>query len=251
VASREGGLYVLDISDAANPVLVGRYDTSGNSYGVAIFGEYACLADYFSGLHMMKIFQNDFDATGNTARSAGLGIGHTVESVRVTTVQTDSIGWEVSADSGSNWQSVRPDGSWLVLDHPGEGLLWRSTHLCALPGINPACSYLEIEYNADPAAAGGWRWSGVFSLAACSPNPFVLGISVRFSIANPEAVRLTVYDVTGRRVAVIEGGYYEAGEHTVWWDGRDDWGRVLSPGIYIVQIKAAGNTATRKVVKID
>ena len=45
VAVGEGGLAVFDVSDPANPVRVGGYDTSGLAYGVAVAGNYAYVAD--------------------------------------------------------------------------------------------------------------------------------------------------------------------------------------------------------------
>jgi hypothetical protein len=250
VADRKGGLHVLDISDPPNPVLVGTYDSPGNAYGVAVAGDYVCLADYSSGLHMVRVYQREFDSSRNRAQSLDLGPGYLVDSVRVTTVQSDSILWEISADSGSHWQQVLPKSTWITLDYPGEGLLWRATHFCTRPGINPACTRIGIEYNEDRSGADGGPGRHAFSLSKGRPNPFSESISLGFSTPEPGIVRLDVYDANGRLVAEIACGYYAAGEHDARWDGRDRKGRCLGPGVYFAELKAGSHRATRRIIRI-
>jgi hypothetical protein len=66
--------------------------------------------------------------------------------VRLTSAQSDSITWEVCADADSTWQVIAPDGTWNPLIEAGNNLLWRSTHKPLLPGINPTCSHLQIDW---------------------------------------------------------------------------------------------------------
>jgi flagellar hook assembly protein FlgD len=47
---------------------------------------------------------------------------------------------------------------------------------------------------------------------------------------------VTVFDATGRRVAVIADGTYAAGPMAVAWDGRDDSGRRLASGRYVCRL---------------
>jgi hypothetical protein len=54
VADREAGLRVVDVSDPAQPVEVGFYDTPGHAYDVAVTGEYIYVADYHSGLVILR-----------------------------------------------------------------------------------------------------------------------------------------------------------------------------------------------------
>ena len=44
------GLQVIDVSNPANPLRVGGYDTSGYAWGVAVVGNYAYVADGDAGL---------------------------------------------------------------------------------------------------------------------------------------------------------------------------------------------------------
>src|SRR5215831_2407377 len=59
---------------------------------------------------------------------------------------------------------------------------------------------------------------GVF-LAVPSPNPTSRTANVSFRIDRPEYVRLSVVDLSGRKVATLHEGMLLAGEYTRMWDG--------------------------------
>jgi hypothetical protein len=87
------------------------------------------------------------------------------------------------------------------------------------------------------------------ALQAGRPNPF--GVSTTFSYALPRQgdVRLSIHDVSGREVAVIEEGSRSAGIHTVTWYGRDRSGRAVPSGVYFLRaILPGGSRETKKIV---
>lgn len=63
-----------------------------------------------------------------------------------------------------------------------------------------------------------------FGLGQNYPNPFNATTRISFSIPRPCQANLEVIDMTGRRVATLNSGRIEAGNHTVIWDGRTDDG---------------------------
>ncbi len=64
-------------------------------------------------------------------------------------------------------------------------------------------------------------------------------------------VRLEVFDLTGRRVAVPLDAPLAAGTHTVAWNGADAGGRRLANGVYLVRLDAGGRRETRRIVLAD
>jgi len=78
------------------------------------------------------------------------------------------------------------------------------------------------------------------------PNPFSHETVIRFSLAKPSFVDLTVYDVSGRPVRTLCRRWMEAGRHELKWDGTDDEGRSLAPGIYLYRLETPNYTATAK-----
>ncbi len=60
-------------------------------------------------------------------------------------------------------------------------------------------------------------------------------------------VACAVYDVTGRVVRVLHDGLVESGRTRIAWEGTDDRGRRVAPGIYFVRAQANERVVTRKV----
>lgn len=87
-----------------------------------------------------------------------------------------------------------------------------------------------------------------FALAPNFPNPFNSGTVLSYSLDEPADMELAVYDVAGRRVALIERSSRGAGEYRRPWDGTDEAGRRLSSGVYFLRLKAGASEAVRKVV---
>jgi alpha-amylase len=93
----------------------------------------------------------------------------------------------------------------------------------------------------DPPATG-------LRLGQSYPNPFSPSTTIRYSLPARSHVRLGVYDVAGREVAVIQDGVQTAGAHEVRWDGAGRAGSPLSAGVYFVRLDAAGETRTSKAM---
>jgi hypothetical protein len=81
------------------------------------------------------------------------------------------------------------------------------------------------------------------------PNPFNPSTTISFSLPGECAVRLEVYDVSGRLVArLIDSERLSAGAHEVEWNGRDAAGRTAASGIYVYRLVAGKETISRKMV---
>ncbi|HLT46708.1 MAG TPA: S8 family peptidase [Rubricoccaceae bacterium] len=89
--------------------------------------------------------------------------------------------------------------------------------------------------DAREAAAAGATVAGV----GASPNPFVGATTLRFALAAPSDVRLAVYDVLGREVAVLADGPFEAGTHAVVFDAA-----AHPSGTYLYRLTAGDRVQT-------
>jgi hypothetical protein len=122
-----------------------------------------------------------------------------------------------------------------------------------------AASWPSI-YAAVAARVAGRTWVpvGVEEPAASSPradprlssapNPFGKGTRIQFLLHAAGPANVTVYDLGGRRVRVLVDGPLAPGPHSVTWDGRDDAGRRLASGAYVVRLAAGASTAELKLV---
>lgn len=81
-----------------------------------------------------------------------------------------------------------------------------------------------------------------------SPNPFNYGTEIRFYIPAPAQVRLCVYDISGRIIANILNQPKESGYYLEHWDGRNDSGTRIPPGVYFLSLTANDESTSRKIV---
>jgi hypothetical protein len=98
--------------------------------------------------------------------------------------------------------------------------------------------------------AGSDDRSGQLRLRQNDPNPFGGQTAIEFELAAAADVRVEVYDVAGRLVAVLSDDSLDAGEHSVTWDGKDDFGRDVAAGVYFVSVRSEGAELRRKMVRV-
>ncbi|MBN1827483.1 MAG: VCBS repeat-containing protein [Candidatus Eisenbacteria bacterium] len=83
-----------------------------------------------------------------------------------------------------------------------------------------------------------------------APNPFNPSVEVRFTLDSAGETRLEVFDVAGRRVALLAGGTFPAGSHAARWNGRDGAGRPAPSGVYLVRLAAGATVDSERIVLI-
>ena len=124
-------------------------------------------------------------------------------------------------------------------------------YLALIPALDPytttTSDHLPVvaRFAFQSVAAADGPEAGPVALLPAAPSPFRDATALRFRLEAPAAVRLEVFDVTGRRVASIAGPF-GAGEHTVPLDGR-----ALAPGAYVVRLAAEGVVQSRMIVRAD
>ena len=88
----------------------------------------------------------------------------------------------------------------------------------------------------------------VGSLVKVYPNPVWGRGVIEYSVPVSGDVDLRVYDVSGRCVRSLVDGYRMSGYHRVVWDTRDNFGRLVSSGVYFVRMSTHRGVWSRKVV---
>jgi len=77
------------------------------------------------------------------------------------------------------------------------------------------------------------------------PNPFNPTTQIRYHLPESSVVQLTVYDITGRVVSVLESGLRSAGSHSVQFNASE-----LASGMYLYTLRAGGVQLTGKMTLI-
>lgn len=86
-----------------------------------------------------------------------------------------------------------------------------------------------------------------FSLGQNYPNPFNPSTYIFFTVPQASEVRLTIHNVRGRRIRTLSNEKVAAGTYPFMWDGKDDYGRPVSSGIYLYKLQAGEFTQIRKM----
>jgi hypothetical protein len=89
-----------------------------------------------------------------------------------------------------------------------------------------------------------------YRLSQNYPNPFNPTTEIKYALPEVSRVRLRVFDVLGREVAVLFSGIQEAGYHNQRWTPENN-GLILSSGIYFCKLDAAPvNNPTMRATEI-
>ncbi|MEL7168959.1 MAG: T9SS type A sorting domain-containing protein [Bacteroidota bacterium] len=84
-----------------------------------------------------------------------------------------------------------------------------------------------------------------FALEAAYPNPFAERATLRYRLDEAAEVRLEVYDLLGRSVALLADRFQAAGSYDATLDAAG-----LSSGTYVVRLNAGGQTQTQRLTVV-
>jgi uncharacterized protein (TIGR03437 family) len=98
------------------------------------------------------------------------------------------------------------------------------------------------------SASSGTPVPGEMVLHANRPNPFHAGTTIQYALPRAMPVRLVIYDVTGRAVRTLVDGVQNAGERQASWDGRNENGSPVGPGMYVYRLEAGSARLIRRMI---
>lgn len=87
-----------------------------------------------------------------------------------------------------------------------------------------------------------------FALAQNYPNPFNPATAIDFSLERQTNVRIEVFNILGQSLRTLINEEKPAGDHTIYWDGKDNTGQTVASGIYFYRMVAGDYSMTRKML---
>lgn len=102
-----------------------------------------------------------------------------------------------------------------------------------------------------PVTVDSDRAPAITELAGARPNPFRATTTLEFALSQAGPAELAIYDLNGRRVRSLQGGSHPAGIHRVTWNGRDDAGNRVGPGIYFARLETRNGGYSKRVVRLN
>ncbi len=134
----------------------------------------------------------------------------------------------------------------MVGNHPGNIIASDSFPFVKLPGeTTPALNQGWSCYGWNDGKKGFRIQDSGFGILSVNPNPFNSTTALSFKLQTASNVKLSIYDIAGREVAVLVEGFYPAGAHQAVWEAS-----AFSSGIYFVKLESGINTQTKKLALI-
>jgi flagellar hook assembly protein FlgD len=73
-------------------------------------------------------------------------------------------------------------------------------------------------------------------------------MTILFTNETAGPVDLKILDVRGRLVRRLAARAFPAGQHTLYWDGRDTYGSVAATGVYLIRVETASKSHVSKTL---
>jgi flagellar hook assembly protein FlgD len=83
-----------------------------------------------------------------------------------------------------------------------------------------------------------------------TPNPFTGSVALRIAGPRATAARILIFNAAGRLVRTPWKGTLTGRAFTVSWDGRDESGREVPAGVYLIRAQGTSGSAVRRLVLI-
>lgn len=146
------------------------------------------------------------------------------------------------AGTAARWE-VHFDDAGATADSTYEATLTFTSADEPLPGAaaQPDVHYLlSARVAADTIVAVEPALPALTRLYAPMPNPLTSGSTLRFDLARMTSARLEVFDLSGRRVALLADREFTPGRYDLRWDGRGETAGPLGSGLYFVRLTTRG-----------
>jgi hypothetical protein len=257
--------FLVDARDPDNDPLTYIWQLDGLPTGSSLPFLELFFNKYMSGSHTVDCFVSDgFVSTSHrwtlsvylSVEFASMAAAFREEGMRITvewstTRETENVGFEVV-------RSVSPEGTYRAVSREmipslGSGAYaFEDTTVAA--GRTYYYKIVDVDSRGDRREHGPLAVSvpvpKEFALIQNYPNPFNPVTTIRYHVPVKGRVALTVFDLMGRKVAVLADREHEPGYYTVRWTGVNGSGQESATGMYIAQLATPAGQRTMKMVKL-
>jgi hypothetical protein len=111
--------------------------------------------------------------------------------------------------------------------------------------VNATWEFFENPVNEDIT---GDTVPAQFALMQNYPNPFNPTTTIKFNMPVKGHVSLKVYNVAGQLVRTLTDQDWDAGQHSIDWNGKNEAGSSVASGVYFYKIETGSFESTKKMV---
>ncbi len=82
------------------------------------------------------------------------------------------------------------------------------------------------------------------------PNPFHTNTMIEYMLPEQCVVSIKIFNLLGENIQMLDAGLQFSGFNNLTWDGKDESGNMVSPGIYFYRVETSpGQVLTGKMIK--
>lgn len=196
-------------------------------FGKTRFDQFIADRDY-DGNGQIEAWRKEVDGTLRKLRIALPPVG------------VDSVAWQLIAADSNNVNLRKAYFNYLSVNEGSERGMHNAKYtidaliasINILTGIVPTSSEVPMKYE----------------MSQNYPNPFNPSTKINVSLLKTSNVKITVYDITGKEVAVLANTVMNAGKYTIDWNAATAGN--LSSGVYFYRINAGSFVDVKKMMLI-
>jgi hypothetical protein len=250
VADASYGLRIINVSNPASPIEVGFYDTPDFACCVAVSGNYIYVTDGNAGLRIYQYYSSPSSIqlshlSAIQASETGIFVNWRTESedeclcYKIERSLVADNGYsEIGMVQGNGTTSTAHDYSFIDSGIKASGTYYYRLAQIDLSGERTYYGPVQVDLLL------GWEKE------ADQLSVHVVGNTVEYTIGRQGSVSLNVYNLLGQEVRNLVRENKTAGSYKINWNGRDNSGRRVSSGVYLVRLEAQGQTATGKLLVV-
>jgi len=118
-----------------------------------------------------------------------------------------------------------------------------------IPVVDPIPSQLVMSW--DPGPIADSCFTEGYKLSQNFPNPFKATTTIRYQMPESRHVTLVIFNIIGQEVRRIVDAEVQTGYFYIDWDGRNDHGKRLPSGVYLLSMRAGKHRFTRKLLLLQ
>ena len=157
--------------------------------------------------------------SGSTFQFDDLASGESTDSYNIIVATNDNCGAGTSIVINANIAS-------------GGAVYWEDSFALTMEALNISQDNIPARY----------------SLGEAYPNPFNPATTISYEIPNDEYVSIDIYNLMGGHIKSLVSMNQNPGYKTIEWNATNDYGQLVSAGMYIYTIQAGEFMATKKMV---
>ncbi|MBC8182803.1 T9SS type A sorting domain-containing protein [candidate division KSB1 bacterium] len=82
------------------------------------------------------------------------------------------------------------------------------------------------------------------------PNPFNHETTIHYELVKHSHITIKVYNTAGLEIKILVDKVQNAGRYSVEWNGKNNWGQMVTSGVYLLEMRTEDSLQVRKMTML-